>query len=251
MPDRLPKRPGYLWYPGDARRDSALISLPLVVRGLWREMLDLMHDGDPYGHLTAGGYPMTSEDVARVVGEPVKQVAKWISQLEERQVFSRTDEGVIYSRRMVRDEDVRRVRADGGRGASQPNAKGVGKGIPKGGAKGHKTIPIDPPPALALAVADSSEDASAKCAQWLLDSYPQWYAEERNGARYQVRPAFDAPAAFSLVETWPNREHLERMCRLFLRADNIVSAHANRGLALFADKYASGCDAKLRERGAA
>jgi hypothetical protein len=94
-------------------------------------------------------------------------------------------------------------------------------------------------------------DAVTVDAEWLLESYPRWYAEERNGARCVMRPAFDGPAAFGLVQTWPDRSHLERMCRLFLRADNIVSAHANRGLALFADKYASGCDAKLRERGAA
>src|SRR5690348_13954985 len=36
------KQPAYQWYPGDARRDTALQSCRLVVRGLWREMLDLM-----------------------------------------------------------------------------------------------------------------------------------------------------------------------------------------------------------------
>ena len=192
---------------------------------------------------------MSTDDVARIVGESAKRVGEWIGMLEARNVFSRTPEGAIYSRRMVRDEATRRARADGGKGAPQPNAKGG----PKGSSKGGNLAPLTPPHAfaLALAVADPSEkdaeSVESDNAQWLLDSYPKWYSEERNGARYVLRPAFDAPAAFSLVKTWPDRTHLERMCRLFLRAENIVSAHANKGLAIFADKYASACDAKLRE----
>ena len=55
-------------------------------------------------------------------GVTPRQVREALEQLEKRQVFSRTAEGVIYSRRMVRDEHHRNVRAAGGPKALQhPN----------------------------------------------------------------------------------------------------------------------------------
>lgn len=110
----MPKSPAYQWYPGDARRDTALQSCSFYARALWREMMDLMHDGEPYGHLTAGGVPITPAQLARIVGMPLPKIKTWMGELEERKVFSRTDSGVIYSRRMVRDEATRAARAAGG-----------------------------------------------------------------------------------------------------------------------------------------
>ena len=161
MRDRLPKRPSYQWYPGDARRDTALASLPLIVRGFWRELLDLMHDGEPYGYLTAGGLPLEPDDLARIVGEKASDVGLWLEMLERRNVFSRNDKGVIFSRRQVRDEEVRLHRAIGGDNAPQPN-----KGGGKGGGKGIKSAPLDPPfdppPASAFASAFASASSSTK-----------------------------------------------------------------------------------------
>jgi len=113
MSDRV-KRPAYQWYPGDWRRDLGVQSCSFEARSLWREMLDLMHDGDPYGHLTVGTAPITTADLARIIGKSTPIVAKWLKELEDRKVFSRTAAGVIYSRRMVRDEAIRNKRAAGG-----------------------------------------------------------------------------------------------------------------------------------------
>lgn len=114
MADRI-KRPAYQFYPRDERADTALQACPLVARGLWHEMQNIMHDGDPYGHLRIGGRDMSVEELARYVGEPLGKVRAWVALLEDRNVFSRTDEGTIYSRRMVRDEHNRNVRAAGGK----------------------------------------------------------------------------------------------------------------------------------------
>lgn len=138
-------RPSFQWFPGDWRRDTALQSLPLAVRGLWLEMLNIMHDGEPYGHLTAGGVAITVEELARMVGGSAKEVAAGVAALEARKVLSRTAEGVIYSRRMVRDEAVRVARADGGRSVYQHGCKGGGKGGPKGSAKGGRMMPTEVP----------------------------------------------------------------------------------------------------------
>ena len=119
----LPKRPALQWYPGDHRRDTALQACPSLARAIWRDMRDLMHDGAPYGHLTAGGQPIDARELARMIGGVTpRQVREALEELEKRQVFSRTAEGIIYSSRMVRDEKLRNARAAGGIKALQhPN----------------------------------------------------------------------------------------------------------------------------------
>ena len=108
------KPPSFPWYPGDSLRDTALMSCRLLARGLWREMIDLMHDGSPYGHLTAGGVAISPAELARLVGEPAPQVRRLLAELEEKKVFSRTLEGVIYCRRMARYGDLHRSRSEAG-----------------------------------------------------------------------------------------------------------------------------------------
>jgi hypothetical protein len=114
------KRPAFQWYPGDLRRDVAVQACTFEARALWREMIDLMHDGEPYGHLTAGGLPIDAPQLARIVGVTPARATRWVVELESRKVFSRTGDGVIYSRRMVRDEHIRNVRKDAGKLGGNP-----------------------------------------------------------------------------------------------------------------------------------
>lgn len=137
------KKPYFRWYPGDLRRDTALQSCPWDVRAVWREMLDFMHDGEPRGHLTAGGVPIKDgKSLAIAIGGaiPVKVCQRALDMLGERQVFSRTDAGVIFSRRMVRDEATDEARAEGG-------GKGGRKVTPEGGVMvpPSPAFPPDPP----------------------------------------------------------------------------------------------------------
>lgn len=129
--DRPVKRPSFQWYPGDAQRDTALRSCSLEARGLWREMMDLMHDGEPYGFLTAGGVPIGDAALASLCGISTRKCTALLVELDTKRVCSRTEEGVIYSRRMVRDEHNRTVRAAGGPKSQQnenvPRPKDGGK----------------------------------------------------------------------------------------------------------------------------
>lgn len=121
MAERPAKRPAFQWYPGDAQRDTALRACPLEARGLWREMLDLMHDGEPYGHLTAGGVAIDTATLAGMAGIAPRKCTSLLHELERRGVFSRTKDGVIFSRRMVKDEHIRTVRAQSGRLGGNPD----------------------------------------------------------------------------------------------------------------------------------
>lgn len=115
------KRPAFQFYPSDWRKDTALQGCSLVARGLWHEMLCLMHECVPYGHIAVNGKPMTDAQVARLVGVTEKEYRKLLAELFDAGVPSRLDDGTIYSRRMVKDERVRNIRASAGRLGGNPN----------------------------------------------------------------------------------------------------------------------------------
>jgi hypothetical protein len=84
------------------------------------DMLSLMHEGTPYGHLTVGGESLNEATLGRMVGETTAKTRRLLAELELHKVFSRTDAGTIYSRRMVRDEHIRNVRAESGKLGGNP-----------------------------------------------------------------------------------------------------------------------------------
>jgi hypothetical protein len=120
------KRPSYQWYPGDWRRDSALQACSFMARAIWRELLDIMHDGEPRGYLAAGGRAIEPLELSRMIGGGLssRKIGRALSELRSRNVYSMTEDGIIFSRRMVRDEAIIQARIRGGRDAEQPNRKG-------------------------------------------------------------------------------------------------------------------------------
>lgn len=138
----MSKRPAFQFYPGDWRTDPGLRLCTMLARGLWIEMMAIMHEGEPYGHLTAQGRPISDDMLARLVGESPAAVKRAIKDLDANGVFSRTDDGVIYSRRMVRDEAVRDARAAGGSLGKVHGQKGASHGT-KGGRPRNEKPPLD------------------------------------------------------------------------------------------------------------
>jgi len=115
------KRPSFQFYPADWRKDPALSACSMAARGMWIELMCIAHESDNYGYLSINGKPMVAAQIARMVGEPLGRVVKLLGELDEAGVFSRDDKGCIYSRRMVKDEKIRNVRADAGRLGGNPN----------------------------------------------------------------------------------------------------------------------------------
>lgn len=137
----MSKRPAFQFYPGDWRTDPGLRLCSLLSRGLWIEMMAIMHEGEPYGHLTAQGRPISDDMLARLIGESPASVKRAMKDLEANGVFSRTDAGIIYSRRMVRDEEIRDARAAGGSLGKAHGAKGASHGT-KGGRPRNEKPPL-------------------------------------------------------------------------------------------------------------
>lgn len=101
------------FWPADWQSDASLRMSGLAARGLWIECIAIMHTADPYGHLLINGKQPTAKQLASIVGSNEREVTKLLTELGDAGVFSRTEEGVIFSRRMVRDNE----RSEGGRAA--------------------------------------------------------------------------------------------------------------------------------------
>lgn len=118
------KRPSFQFYPGDWLKDAALRMVSVGARGLWVDMICYMHQGSPYGHLKVNSKVVTEVQLARMVGGELGEVKSWLNELYESGVYSLAEDGAMFSRRMVKDEELREVRAAGGKEGGNPKLMG-------------------------------------------------------------------------------------------------------------------------------
>lgn len=116
----MTKQPWMKFYPQDWRGDVSLRMCSLAARGAWIEICAIMHEAQPYGHLLVNGNAPTETQLAVMVGAPSDQLSTLIGELETAGVFSRTSQGVIYSRRMTRDDKKRRIALKNGAKGGNP-----------------------------------------------------------------------------------------------------------------------------------
>ena len=116
----MAKAPSLQFYPGDVQRDTGLSSVSLQAFGLWHKMLWAMFDGTPFGHLSVNGSVIPPDNLSRLLRVTPAELEAGLKELEEAQVFSKTDAGVIFCRRMVRDAHRREVNAANGSKGGNP-----------------------------------------------------------------------------------------------------------------------------------
>jgi hypothetical protein len=88
------------------RNEETLRMCGLAARGLWADLLAVMHGCKPYGHLSINGKSPSPKQIASIVGMTTeKEVVQLLHELETNGVFSRSDTGLIYCRRMARKCD--------------------------------------------------------------------------------------------------------------------------------------------------
>lgn len=115
--------PWLKFFPTDWRADPALRMCGLAARGLWIEMIAIMHEAVPYGHLLVSGHPPTDAQLAVLAGAPSDQISDLLGELEAAGVFSRTRGGVIYSRRMTRTEKKIAIARKHGKNGGNPSLR--------------------------------------------------------------------------------------------------------------------------------
>ena len=120
-------------------RDPAIRTCSVEARGLLMDVLSLIAQGGRRGYLThATGKPITTEQIARIAGLPPEQVSRLLMELANSGVLSPSDDGTIFSRRLVAAARKRELCAQAGRkGGGNPILGSTYKGPPKGGSKGQ------------------------------------------------------------------------------------------------------------------
>ena len=125
------KRPSFQFYPGDWAANPNLRRCTFSERGIWLEVMCLMHDQEPYGMLR-----WTLEEIAQAVGCKTAELAALVRKCVIKGSDVRLDDAYIYtprsgrrdgppvvlieaqdgplwySSRMVKDEYVRKVRGE-------------------------------------------------------------------------------------------------------------------------------------------
>lgn len=104
------QRPFLQFYTADWRGDPRVRACSFAARGLWIEMMALMHEADPYGHLMIADRRITEKDAVDLAvhaGGKTAETRRLLAELKEKGVYSVADDGTIFSRRMVRDEERR------------------------------------------------------------------------------------------------------------------------------------------------
>lgn len=90
-----------------------------------------MHNAPKRGYLVGPNGPISDADLALYVGRPIKEVKAAIREIEHHQVSSRTEDGILFSRRMVRDTaKLDKASLDGRKGGNptlNPTLKGEDK----------------------------------------------------------------------------------------------------------------------------
>lgn len=123
---RSSKLPAFQFYPGDWRKDPGVQALTYEERGVWIEMLCLMHESEVRGKLMLGGKPYPVDRLAKLLGLSASYLEVIITSLITLNVASRCPEtGALINRRMVRDTEISQVRSTTGKRGGNPNfAKG-------------------------------------------------------------------------------------------------------------------------------
>lgn len=115
------KLPAFQFYPADWRKDPGVQSLDFFARGIWFEIICLMHESDRRGVLLLNGKAMPISALARLLGITEDLLNQNLTTLEAYGVVGREEKtGALLCRRMVRDEHIRQVRAEAGKQGGNP-----------------------------------------------------------------------------------------------------------------------------------
>ena len=117
------KQPSFQFYPGDWKKDAGVQALSYEERGVWFELMLMMFESPERGKLVfRTGTPIPEDAVARALGLDKQKVNQILSKLLDYGVASKEENtGIIYCRRMVRDAELSKKRAECGKLGGNPN----------------------------------------------------------------------------------------------------------------------------------
>lgn len=139
---------------GDYWNDPGVQSLDHWDKGVWLEILFLMHQSEERGKLVLNGRAMSDPEIARALGlqlngveyyeagEFSRPLSKTLATIMEKAIATRDENGALTSRRMVKDTALHDMAVETGRRGGSP----LLKGYPPQGAQNNGVQPQRPPP---------------------------------------------------------------------------------------------------------
>ena len=183
------KRPWFKFYPSDWRAEPALRMVSLEARGLWIECMCLMHQAEPYGHLMVRGVALDVPAIAAIVSAPEQVVRACLHELESAGVLSVNRDGVVFCRRMVRDDKNRERAKNFGKKGGNPALKNpVASNVYELPLKAHDKGPLK----LRSQKLDTRRDANASVERVFDALWDTWPAVARK--RHPQQKVRDAVA---------------------------------------------------------
>lgn len=211
------KLPALQFYPGDWRKDPGVQSLNYFDRGVWFEMLCLMHESSERGKLLLNGAPMPDDALAMILGLDKQILTTTLNTLLTYGVASRDEEsGALINRRMVKDEDLRQKRTEAGKLGGSPvlvKQKST-KRLSKPQAKVNQAPKQNPTPSSSSSTS-TSEEKKERRADKPLDprgSHPAIQAVWKIRGKYPLKELWDM-----VIETVGNEPDEEQMKLCWVR----------------------------------
>lgn len=166
----MAKSDGFEFFGQRWRADIELHACPLEARGFWAELLMVMDQASPRGHLLVNGQKPSLAAIAQLASCTVGEARRCLEILRRFGVSSETDDGVIFSRSMVREsERSERARANVSRrygndtdGGTEPATKAATNRATKPATERLPTGLRNPfPPCTPLSPSESSSESSS------------------------------------------------------------------------------------------
>jgi hypothetical protein len=138
-------RPAFLFYPDDWLAEWTLKLVGFQGKGLAIELLAHMFRLPFRGELRNSNHmPLSLQEICDLVGRPVAEVEPILKQLLDKGVFSTTNNGCTYSRRLVREECERRSKVKAGTiGADKRwHSEAVAEGMANDGSSVSSSVSV-------------------------------------------------------------------------------------------------------------
>lgn len=118
------KLPYIQFYTGDWLKDPVLRRCTKAEKGFMIDALCILHENEDRGVFSTGGNAWSREEIAYAVGGDAAENLSLLDSVLRKGGLKLNDSGAIYSKRMVRDEEIRRIRSkSGSKGGSKTQAK--------------------------------------------------------------------------------------------------------------------------------
>lgn len=112
----------FKFFPSDYLGDENLRLCSMAAQGLWWRICCLTHQNG--GYLLFRGVAPDDQTLARMVASTPAEVRRCLAELRELGVAGQTEDGILYSRRLVRDARRRQVNRLNGKEGGSPLLKG-------------------------------------------------------------------------------------------------------------------------------